>query len=159
GVRVLQHVVEEAGGDGGEIHLEVHEEAGDLEGVRDVRLAGRPLLTLVRALGELVGALEQREIGARLILRDVLDQLLELGPRAPLGLTIDHARPAAAWPRRLRGDGDQALAAALRGVRWGPRLHSSQSSTRVAAAMEEYVPVITPTTRAKAKSFSTSPPN
>jgi hypothetical protein len=34
GMGVLQDVVEEAGGDGGHVHLEVDEEAGDLQGVR-----------------------------------------------------------------------------------------------------------------------------
>jgi hypothetical protein len=43
-VGVFQDVVEEAGGHRGHVHLEVDEEAGDLEGVGEVRLAGSPLL-------------------------------------------------------------------------------------------------------------------
>ena len=79
GVRVLEDVVQEPGRHRGHVHLEVDEEAGDLEGVGEVRLAGGALLALVGALRESVGALQQVQVGARLVLRDLLDQRLELG--------------------------------------------------------------------------------
>ena len=54
---VLEDVVEQAGRHRGDVHLEVDEEVGDLEGVGEVRLAGGALLTLVGDLREPVGAL------------------------------------------------------------------------------------------------------
>ena len=75
-------VVQEAGCHRGDVHLESDEEAGDLEGVREVRLAGGALLTLVGDLRESVGALEQGQVGPRLILRDLLDERGKLGHSA-----------------------------------------------------------------------------
>jgi len=68
--------VQEAGRHRGDVHLERDEEAGHFEGVRQVRLAGGALLTAVRTLREPVGALQHRQVRARLILRDLLDQRL-----------------------------------------------------------------------------------
>ena len=86
---VLEDVVQEAGRHRGDVHLEADEEAGDLEGVGEVRLAGGALLALVGALREPVGALEQVQVGARLVLRDLLDQGLRAGSRRlTLGVII-----------------------------------------------------------------------
>ena len=63
--------------------LKFDEEAGDLEGVGEVGLAGGALLALVGALGEAVGALQEIQVGARLVLRNLLDQRLELGQPSP----------------------------------------------------------------------------
>jgi hypothetical protein len=74
GLGVLEDVVEQAGGDGGDVHLEADEEVGDLQGVREIRLAGGAVLTLVRDLGEAVGALQERQVSAWLVFRNLLDQ-------------------------------------------------------------------------------------
>jgi hypothetical protein len=71
--------VEEAGRDRRDVHLEVHEEVGNLEGVRDVGLARGSLLTPVGLLRESVRPLQELEVGARLILRNLVDESLELG--------------------------------------------------------------------------------
>jgi len=76
GAGVLEDVVQEPGRHGRDVHLEIHEEGGDFEGVGEVRLAGGALLTAVRTLREPVGALQHRQVRARLILRDLLDQRL-----------------------------------------------------------------------------------
>jgi hypothetical protein len=47
-----------------------------------VRLARRPLLTLVGDLREPVGALQYVQVGAWLVLRNLLDQRLQLGHEA-----------------------------------------------------------------------------
>src|ERR1700758_2495136 len=74
------------------------------------------------------------------------DFLPERPPRdSARGTSTVTARPA-----------DEATLAAARPR---ARLHSSQSITSEAAAIDEYVPETTPMTRAKAKSWSTSPPN
>src|SRR5882724_4602470 len=73
---VLQDVVEQAGGHGGDVHLEVDEEVGDLEGMAEVRLAGGALLPLVRGGRKPIGASEDVEISARLVFRNLLDQRL-----------------------------------------------------------------------------------
>ena len=79
---VLEDVVEEAGGHRGDVHLEVDEKVGDFEGVRQVGLAGGALLALVRGLRESVGPRHQVQVGARLILGNLLDQRLELSQAA-----------------------------------------------------------------------------
>ena len=76
GPGVLEHVVQEAGDDRGDVHLEVHEEAGDFQGVGEVGLARRALLALVALLGEAVGAVHQVQVGTRLVLRNLLNQRL-----------------------------------------------------------------------------------
>src|SRR5262250_3003525 len=53
----------------------------------------------------------------------------------------------------------QALTGIFPVARARALVQASQSITSAAAAMDEYVPVTTPTTRAKAKSWRTSPPN
>jgi hypothetical protein len=75
--------MEEPGGDGGHVHLEVDEEAGHLQGVGEIGLAGGPLLALMGALGEPVGALEQIQVSGRLVLGDLLDERLQLGQPYP----------------------------------------------------------------------------
>ena len=76
GLGILEDVMEEAGSDGGNVHLEVHEEAGDFERVGQVGLAGGALLALVTHLGEAVGAAHQIQIGTRLVLWNLLNQRL-----------------------------------------------------------------------------------
>jgi hypothetical protein len=76
--------VEEAGGDRGHVHLEVDEEARDLQGMGEIGLAGGPLLPLMRVLRESVGALDEAQVSVRLVLGDLVDQRLELGQPAPL---------------------------------------------------------------------------
>ena len=76
GPRILEHVVQEAGDDRGDVHLEVHEEAGDFQGVGEVGLARCALLALVALLGEAVGAVHQVQVGTRLVLRNLLNQRL-----------------------------------------------------------------------------------
>jgi hypothetical protein len=79
GLRVLEHVVEEPRRDRRDVHLEVDEEARDLERVRQVGLARGALLPLVRLSRERVRALQHVEVRPRLVLRNLLDQCLQLG--------------------------------------------------------------------------------
>ena len=74
--------MQEPGRHRGDVHLEADQEVGDLQGVGEVGLAGGALLTLVRDLREPVGALEQVQVGARLVLRYLLDQGRKLGHEA-----------------------------------------------------------------------------
>jgi hypothetical protein len=74
--------VEQAGGDGDHVHLEVHEEAGDLQRVGQVRLPGGALLTLVGGLGKSIGAVQDVQVSAWLVLGNLLQERLYLGHRA-----------------------------------------------------------------------------
>jgi hypothetical protein len=84
GLGVLEDVVEEPRGHRRHVHLEVDEEAGDFEGMRQIGLAGGALLAVVGLLGEAVGALDEAQISRGLILRDLVDERLEL--RQPVRL-------------------------------------------------------------------------
>ena len=86
GQGVLEHVVEETRRHRGDVHPEVDEEAGHLQGMGEIRLAGRALLALVGTLGVAVGALDHSQVRARLVFRNLVDQCRELGqPVPPLG--------------------------------------------------------------------------
>ena len=132
-VRVLEDVVQEPRRHRGHVHLEVHEEAGDLERVGQVGLAGGALLALVGLLGEAVGAGQQVEIGARLVLRDLLDQGLELGQPSPPGLTTDIATNRARFYAVLRPCAHRFLGGHLARRLRPLRLHVVQSTIRAAA--------------------------
>ena len=57
--RVLDDVVEQSAGDGDRVELQVGEDLGDFDRVRDVRLAGVADLPAMRRLAEPIGAHEQ----------------------------------------------------------------------------------------------------
>ena len=77
-VGVFDGVVQEAGGDGGGIHLQLREHQGDLERMHDVGFAGRPLLPLVMLETELPGLADDFQVVAGAILVDLLEQAGEL---------------------------------------------------------------------------------
>ena len=77
GERVLDDVVEQAGGDRDNVELQVGEEVGHLEGMHHVRLPGVPHLPLVLEGREHVGAAQQLEIGIRAVCANLLKQILE----------------------------------------------------------------------------------
>ncbi len=76
GPGILEDVVQEPRRDRGHVHLEVHEEPGDLQRMGEVGLAGGALLSLVAHLGEAVGTVHQLQVGARLVLRNLVNQRL-----------------------------------------------------------------------------------
>ena len=55
---VFDDVVDQPAGNGGRIELQIDEDLGDFDAVRDVPVAGETLLALVRALAEPIGAPE-----------------------------------------------------------------------------------------------------
>ena len=77
GEGVLDDVVEEAGGDGHHVHLQVGEDGGDLEGMDQVRLAGMTDLAAVLQGREDVGPPQQLDVGVRVVVPD----LFQPGPR------------------------------------------------------------------------------
>src|SRR5207253_8750694 len=60
--RVLQHVVQEAGGHCDDVHLEVDEEVGDLQWMAQIGLTGGSLLALMGGGREPMGAAEDKGI-------------------------------------------------------------------------------------------------
>ena len=77
-VGVFHRVVQEAGGDGGGIHLQLGEHLGDLERVHDVRLARSALLRRVLLDAELPGRADQVEIVMRTVRGDDFQYVLEV---------------------------------------------------------------------------------
>ncbi len=75
--RVLDDVVEQAGGDGDDVELHVGEEVGDLERVDEVGLAGMADLSLVLEGREDVGPPEQLDVGVRAVGPDLFEEVLE----------------------------------------------------------------------------------
>ena len=96
---VLQHVVQEAGDDAGQIELEIGEDEGDRQRVRQIRLARRSRLALVLLGREDVGLAQEVEVGPLHVGLDFFLDVLEAdhgGPSAP-------SSPAGGVPRRSRG--------------------------------------------------------
>ena len=77
GEGVLDHVVEQAGGDGHDVQPHVGQEAGHFEGVDQVGLAGVADLALVLQGREDVRPPQQLEVGVRGIGADLVDEILE----------------------------------------------------------------------------------
>ena len=67
---VLRDVVQERRLDRDRVDAELGEDLGRRDRVRDVRLAGRPALALVRLDGEVEGPLDGGEVGRRVVLGD-----------------------------------------------------------------------------------------
>ena len=70
--------MQEAGGHGDDVHLEVDQEVGDLQWMAQIGLAGGSLLALMGGGREPIRAREDIEISAWLIFWNFLDQRLEL---------------------------------------------------------------------------------
>ena len=75
GVGILDGVVEERRGNGGVVELEIGEDRGDLQRVREIRIAGGPFLLAMGPHGVDVGAVEQVLVRRRIVLFDPVDQL------------------------------------------------------------------------------------
>ena len=63
GVGILDGVVQQRRGDGGVVELEVGEDRGDFQRVREIRIAGGALLLAMRLHGVDIGAVEQVLVG------------------------------------------------------------------------------------------------
>ena len=74
---VLDHVVEEAGGDGNHVQPHVGQQASHFEGVDQVGLAGMADLALVLQGRKDVGPPQQLDVGVRGIGPDLVDEILE----------------------------------------------------------------------------------
>jgi hypothetical protein len=76
-IGVFDGVVEEAGGDGGGVHLEFGEDEGDLEGMDGVGLARGALLAFVLLEAELPGLADDLEVVAGAVLVDFVEKVGE----------------------------------------------------------------------------------
>jgi hypothetical protein len=76
-LRVLDDVVQEAGGDGDDIEPHVGELIGDLERVDEVRLSRMPHLSLVLEGGEHIRSPQQLGIGVGITGPHLLDKVFE----------------------------------------------------------------------------------
>ena len=103
-VGVFDGVVQEAGGDGGGIHLQLREHQGYLERMHDVGFAGSPLLPLVMLETELPSLADDFQVVAGAILVDLLEQAGELRVHlADNGRTRSGEVPCGALRRGSRG--------------------------------------------------------
>ncbi len=73
--RVLHHVVKEGGADGNGVQLEVGEDLGDTQGMRDILCPGNPLLPLVSSLSEAIRLFDRCCRFFRQICLDLADQI------------------------------------------------------------------------------------
>ena len=76
-LRVLDDVVEQAGGDGDHVELHVGEQIGDLERMDEVGLARMAHLSLVLEGGEHVGPPQELDVGVGVVGADLFDEVLE----------------------------------------------------------------------------------
>ena len=76
-VRVLDDVVEEAGGDGHDVQLHVRELVRHLQGMDQVGLAGVAHLSLVLECREHVGAPQQFDVGVGIAAPHLFSEVLE----------------------------------------------------------------------------------
>ena len=93
--------MDEPAGDGDRVELEVGEDLGDLDAVRDERVAGQALLSLVRLLAEPVGAHEQVPVEPlRELLVAIQPGMLVFSLTAPAVTTVLPPRSSCSVPFR-----------------------------------------------------------
>ena len=97
GERVLDDVVEQAGGDADDVQLHVGEDVGDLERMDEVGLARMADLSLVLQGRKHVGPPEQLEVRVWAVAPDLFEQVLEAN-HSNRCLTV-RGRPVASGPR------------------------------------------------------------
>ncbi len=76
-LRVLDHVVQQSGGDGYLVELHLGQDAGHGQRVGDVGLVGGALLVQVGVGGDGVGLLEQLDVGLGIVTEDLLLQFVK----------------------------------------------------------------------------------
>ncbi len=86
--RVLDHVMQEPGGDRDLVEPHVGEDVGDFERVYEVGLARGARLPLVVQRGEKVGPPQHVQIGLRVVLPDFFDYLLNANHKKPLAISF-----------------------------------------------------------------------
>jgi hypothetical protein len=86
--RVFHRVVQQAGGDGGGVHLHLGEHGGDFQGMDEVGFARGAGLARVVALGEFVRLADQLKIVARPVLLHHLQQGAEAVDQREIGLIL-----------------------------------------------------------------------
>jgi hypothetical protein len=89
GVGILDGVVQQRRGNGGVVELEIGENRGDFERMRDIGVARRPLLLAMRAHSVDIRPVEQLLVGPRIVLFDPLNQIV-----------LPHQTRLAGFPRR-----------------------------------------------------------
>ena len=99
--RVLDRVVEDGGDDRLVVEVQVGEDAGHLDRVAVIRIAGGALLGAVRLHREDVGAVDHRLVGVRIVAPDLLDQFI-LPQHAP---KMGRTRADCASANRCRPEG------------------------------------------------------
>ena len=77
GEGVLDHVVQQAGGNADRVELHVGEDVGDFQRVDQVRLAGMADLSLMLEGRKHVGPPQQFEVGVRAVAADFVEQVFE----------------------------------------------------------------------------------
>jgi hypothetical protein len=95
--RVLDGVVQEAGDDARDVELEVGDQAGDADRVDEVRVAGLAALAAVHLAREVIGAPDERGVGAAVVGAHAADQFFGAGHAPAPG-----ARPGAGAPPSKR---------------------------------------------------------
>ena len=98
-VGVLDHVVQQRRRDRGVVELELGQDGGDFEGMGEIGIARGALLVAVRLHGVDVGAVEQRLVGAGVVLLDPLDQLVLAHHATPRAVRLAPASVLSLPPR------------------------------------------------------------
>ncbi len=75
GVGILDGIVQQRGSDGGVVEVKIGEDGGNLERMREIRIARGALLLTMRPHRVDIGAIEQILVGLRIVLLDAVDQL------------------------------------------------------------------------------------
>ncbi len=81
GERVLHHVVQKAGANAGGVEPQVRQDAGDTDGMHDVRLARLAGLTRVHPVAVIVRSLDEVRVNRRLVRLDAIDEVFGLEHR------------------------------------------------------------------------------
>ncbi len=109
GVGILDRVVQQRRRDGGVVELQVGEDRGDFERMREIGIARGPLLLAMGPHGIDIGAVEQVFVGGGIVLFDPVDQVVLPHHRGLRDLAAALRRPAARGsaraPTRTRGRG------------------------------------------------------
>ena len=115
---VFDGVVQQRRDQRGRVHAQFGEDVRDGERMRDVRVAGLAELAGVPLLGDVVGALQQREIRLRIQLAVQADERFENRPDGRVPLTRDAPGESRSYPARCgRRNGESLCSTVVTGSR------------------------------------------
>ena len=91
GVGVFDHIVQQPGGDGDRIEIHIGQDAGNLQGMRKIGLAGQPHLSVMHPGTENIGPVDDVQVGFGVAVGGLVQNICDSNHSALIGFGPHHA--------------------------------------------------------------------